>query len=152
MQINLKEVHKYTHFKKRLFLVLLAGFLLLMVYLFHAVNYFELLTGQRSEEAFISKEGIYIFNKVLRFLLNDLLALLMIYAIFYERKYFVFAVYVQLFGMIFILFPYLFLKLHYPAYNGPLLSHLHRLILNPVLLMLLIPALMYQKNLEKKAP
>jgi exosortase F-associated protein len=89
--------------------------------------------------------GKFMFNRTLRFLLNDLLAIALIFAIFQERKYVVFAFWVQLAGVILILIPYFIFKVHYPAYNGPLLSHLHRLIMNPTLLLLLIPAFYYQK-------
>lgn len=89
----------------------------------------------------------FIVNRSVRFLLNDLLAILLLYALFYERKYVLFAVIVQIVGMVFILVPYFILKINYPAYNGPLISYLHRLVLNPTLLLILIPAFYYQKNL-----
>ena len=50
---------------------------------------------------------------------------------------------VQLAGLVFILVPYLVLKLGFDAGNGPLVSFLHRLVLNPTLLLLLIPAFYY---------
>ena len=89
--------------------------------------------------------NVFILNRTIRFLINDGLAILLIYALFYERKYVVFAVWVQAFGTMFVLLPYFILKFYYPAYNGPLVSFLHRLVLNPTLLLLLIPAFYYQK-------
>jgi exosortase F-associated protein len=74
------------------------------------------------------------------------LAILLIYALFYERKYVLFAVWVQVFGMVFVLIPYFIIKFNFPGYNGPLISFLHRLVLNPTLLLLLIPAFYYQKK------
>lgn len=91
----------------------------------------------------------FMINRTVRFLLNDVLAILLIYALFREKKYVVFSVYVQLFGLIFFLIPYFLLKLQWPSYNGPLVSFLHRLILNPTLLMLLIPAFFYQRHLNR---
>jgi exosortase F-associated protein len=93
------------------------------------------------------KENIwrFIFNRSLRFLLNDGLAILLIYALFYERKYVWFAVAVQVFGLVFVLIPYFILKFNFPGYNGPLISFLHRLVLNPTLILLLIPAFYYQR-------
>lgn len=88
----------------------------------------------------------FMINRSIRFILNDVLAILLIYALFYERKYVLFAVWVQLFGMILILVPYFIIKFNYPGYNGPLISFLHRLVLNPTLLLLLIPAFYYQKK------
>jgi exosortase F-associated protein len=88
----------------------------------------------------------FVINRSVRFLLNDILALSLIFALFPYRKYLVFAVYVQLAGMILFLFPYFIFKLYFPSYNGPLLNFLHRLILNPTLLILLIPAYYYQRS------
>ena len=47
---------------------------------------------------------------------------------------------------------YFIIKLNYPAYNGPMINYLHRLIINPTLLLLLIPAFYYQKTVAKKVP
>ena len=92
--------------------------------------------------------GIHKFfiNRTFRFLLNDAFAIGLIYALFQERKYVVFSLYVQVVGMVLFLFPYFVLKIYWPRYNGPLISFLHRLILNPTLLMLLIPAFYYQRT------
>jgi len=90
----------------------------------------------------------FITNRSIRFIVNDGLAILLIYALFRERKYVVFAVWVQLIGLVFILIPYFILKLNFPSYNGPLISFLHRLVLNPTLLLLLIPAFYYQRKQE----
>jgi exosortase F-associated protein len=94
------------------------------------------------------KENVwrFIINRSIRFIINDGLAILFIYALFYERKYVLFAVWVQVFGMVFVLIPYFIIKFNFPGYNGPLISFLHRLVLNPTLLLLLIPAFYYQKK------
>lgn len=89
--------------------------------------------------------GRFIINRTIRFLINDALAIGLIYALFESRKYVMFALYVQLFGVVAFLLPYFILKIYFPSYNGPYLNFLHRLILNPTLLLLLIPALYYQK-------
>lgn len=91
----------------------------------------------------------FLINRTIRFFLNDAFAIALIYALFVERKYLVFALYVQLTGFVVFLIPYFILKVYFPSYNGPLISFLHRLVLNPTLLMLLIPAFYYQKY---KAP
>jgi exosortase F-associated protein len=95
------------------------------------------------------KASRFFINRTIRFLLNDALALSLIYALFKERKYVVFALYVQIAGTFLFLVPYFILKLYLPRYNGPLISFLHRIILNPTLLMLLIPAFYYQRQMEK---
>lgn len=88
----------------------------------------------------------FFINRTIRFFLNDLFTIGLIYALFSERKYVLFALYVQVAGVVLFLIPYFILKLYLPAYNGPLISFLHRLILNPTLLMLLIPALYLQRR------
>jgi exosortase F-associated protein len=93
--------------------------------------------------------GKFIFNRTIRFVLNDVFTLVLIYSLFFERKYVVFAIWVQLIGLFFVLVPYFLIKINYPTYNGPLISFLHRLVINPILLMLLIPAFYYQKNFRK---
>jgi exosortase F-associated protein len=99
------------------------------------------------EESVINK---FLINRTIRFLLNDAFAIGLIYSLFAERKYVIFSIYVQLAGVILFLIPYFILKIYFPSYNGPLISFLHRLILNPTLLMLLIPAFYYQR--KKAAP
>jgi exosortase F-associated protein len=89
----------------------------------------------------------FIVNRSIRFVVNDVLAILLIYALFAERKYVLFAIWVQVFGMVFVLIPYFILKFNYPGYNGPLISFLHRLVLNPTLILLLIPAFYYQRKI-----
>lgn len=95
----------------------------------------------------VSNTGItrFLVNRTIRFLINDAFAIGLIYALFPSRKYVVFAIYVQLFGVVAFLIPYYILKIYFPHYNGPYLNFLHRLILNPTLLILLIPAFYYQK-------
>jgi exosortase F-associated protein len=93
----------------------------------------------------------FLFNRTIRFLLNDLFAIGLIFSLFVERKFVLFSVYVQLAGLVLFLIPYFILKIQFPAYNGPLISFLHRLILNPTLLLLLIPAFYYQKNQSGKS-
>lgn len=98
----------------------------------------------------LSSYGAFALGRIIRFLLNDLFTILLIFALFPQRKYVYFAILTQFFGMIFLLLPYLGLKYFYPDYNGPLLSFLHRIILNPLLLMLLIPAFLYQRQKESE--
>jgi exosortase F-associated protein len=87
----------------------------------------------------------FLINRIVRFILNDLLTILLIFALFNDRKYVIFAFWVQLIGMIFFLIPYLVMKSYFPLYNGPLINYVHRLILNPILLLLLIPAFYFQR-------
>lgn len=112
---------------------------LLLVYLFQRYDVAAALgiTGNMSR---------FFLNRSVRFLLNDALMIGLIYALFEKRKYIVFALWVQLVGVLCFLLPYFTLKFYFPSYNGPLISFLHRLVLNPTLLLLLIPAFYYQRS------
>lgn len=90
-------------------------------------------------------------NRTIRFLVNDLLTIGIIWALFYKRAYVIFAIWVQLFGLVFLLLPYFVFKHYFPGYDGPLISFLHRLVLNPILLLLLIPAFFYQDRLPVRS-
>jgi exosortase F-associated protein len=112
---------------------------LLMVFLFQRIDMATVMGAKDTMWRFI-------VNRSIRFVLNDGLAILLIYALFQERKYVLFAVWVQLIGLLFILIPYFIIKFNFPGYNGPLISFIHRLVLNPTLLLLLIPAFYYQRR------
>jgi len=112
---------------------------LVLVFLFQRVDLAA--QGQLAESALAR----FLINRTIRFVLNDALTIGLIFALFYERKYVVFAVWAQIAGVVLFLLPYFILKVRFPVYNGPLLSFLHRLVLNPTLLLLLIPAFYYQR-------
>jgi exosortase F-associated protein len=112
---------------------------LLILFIFQRVNFAQYLFSFSSSTEFI-------FNRTIRFVLNDTLSIVLIYAIFYERKYVVFACWVQVVGFLFLLCPYFVLRIYWPEYNGPMLNFLHRVIINPILMLLLIPAMLHQKR------
>lgn len=87
----------------------------------------------------------FIVNRLVRFLLNDNLMLLLIYALFYERKYVKFGLAVELFGFFFLLIPYFVLRYEF-SINPMYISFIHRLIINPTLMLLLIPAIYIQRT------
>jgi exosortase F-associated protein len=125
--------------KHRIAIGVLCCLGLLLVFLFQRVDVAAALG--------VNNTGItrFLVNRTIRFLVNDAFAIGLIYALFPPRKYVMFAIYVQIFGVAAFLIPYFTLKVYYPSYNGPYLNFLHRLILNPTLLLLLIPAFYYQK-------
>lgn len=97
----------------------------------------------------VNPATILVFNKSVRFLLNDFFAIGLLYTLFPEKKYVQFAILVQLFGTLFFLTPYLIMRLFFAHYTGAWINFLHRIILNPILLFLLIPAFYYQKRIGK---
>ena len=88
----------------------------------------------------------FVITKVLRFLVNDLLMLGLILSLFPGRGQLQVAVAVQMFGALFLLTPYLILKVVYHAGDGPLISFLHRLVINPMLMLLLIPGFYFYEH------
>ena len=124
-------------------LLILCGGLLVGFYLFQK-PIMEWLTPDQLE-------GYTAFSvkKVIRFIINDIMMIGVIYGLFGRVEYVKVAVVVQVFGLIFLLIPYLLLKYYLGGYNGPMISFLHRLVLNPLLMILLIPALYFHKKTYK---
>lgn len=90
----------------------------------------------------------FVVKKIWRVLLNDLLMLLFIYAWFYHRPITLLAWKLQLIDTFILLPIYLVLKLSLEGtseLSSPLLSQLHRLIVNPTIMVLLIPAVYFQR-------
>lgn len=119
---------------------------LIFIYLFQEFNYGAALGNLLEISA--SETTFWVISKLIRFFLNDGFAILMIFALFEEKKYVVFAFLVQILGFIFFLIPYLILSLSFSFQHEASLSYLHRIIMNPTLLMLLIPAFYYQKKVN----
>ena len=106
---------------------------LVSVYIFQDAGFGEIFLPTNPDVRFI-------VVKIFRFFFNDLLALLLIWSLFPTQGHLTVAVLVQIFGLCFFFAPYLILKIVLNAGDGPLISFLHRLVLNPTLLLLLIPA------------
>ena len=90
----------------------------------------------------------YILSKIFRYSLNDGFALLIIWGLFANKKYMRFAVIIFLIGLLVLLPIYLILSITFYPNSFTVLNHLHRIVLNPVLMMLLIPAFYYQQSLK----
>jgi exosortase F-associated protein len=92
----------------------------------------------------LNAQSQFIINRSIRFLLNDNLVLLLIYGLFYDRKYVKFGLAVEAFGFFFLLIPYFILRFNTPI-DHMYISFIHRLIINPTLMVLLIPAIYIQR-------
>lgn len=92
----------------------------------------------------------FIVSRLVRFIANDLLCILLIYALFNNRRYVIFSFYVQLFGLL-VLFPiYIWLALSSVSQQEySLVVPLYRMVMNPILMVLLIPAFYFQQKLRK---
>lgn len=117
---------------------------ILIVYVFQRIDYLEFLHfGQ------FNATVNFVFNKVVRLILNDLSCILLIHAIFTEPKYN--RVAVMLFSIeLFLILPiYLFAKLSLEGpteMSSPILSQIHRLVVNPMLMAVLIGSFYYQEK------
>ncbi len=86
--------------------------------------------------------------------INDGACVILIYALFRERKYIRVAFYVFLFELLVILPIYFVLKLTIEGtseLSSPLLSQIHRMVVNPTLMLLLMVAFFYQRSKSKNA-
>lgn len=95
----------------------------------------------------------FVVRKTLRLVVNDLFMVLFIYAWFYTPTITSMAWKLQLIDTFILLPIYLVLKLLLEGdgeISSPLLSQLHRLIINPTLLVLYIPAVYFQQLKEKR--
>ena len=107
-------------------------------------NYLQFISGQD-----YSPNLDFVFNRTIRFIINDLLAILLIWAIFFKTKYVQIAFVVQAFSLTIILPLYYYFKLTFENVDdisGPLFSFIHRIIINPMLILLLIPAFFIQNQ------
>ncbi|MBK6264444.1 exosortase F system-associated protein [Marivirga sp. S37H4] len=122
----------------RISLIILSMVCLGIIFIGQHFDYSSLLSAE------LNSNQRFIFNRTIRFLLNDNLMLLMIFAIFYDKKYVKFGFAVELFGFFFLLIPYFLLRFEFNI-NHTYISFIHRLIINPTLMLLLIPAIYIQR-------
>ncbi|MEX2234241.1 MAG: exosortase F system-associated protein [Cyclobacteriaceae bacterium] len=116
-----------------------------LVYLFQRINLAVLLGD-------FHPNVIFVINRTTRLILNDLACFLIIFALFRENKYLKIAFWVFLFELLVILPVYLVVKLSLEGdseISSPLLSQVHRLIVNPMLMILLMAGFIYQRILKK---
>ncbi len=130
----------------RYFSGIVALITLASTYLFQEFDYSSLV-GQL--EGF-SK---FIFNKSIRFIINDVACLLLIAAIFRKSSYLRLSALVFILELVVLLPLYFVMKLSIEGdseISSPLLSQLHRMIINPLLMIVLILGFIYQDYYWKK--
>ena len=138
--------------RQRITYGLMAVLVLVLMYMLQRLNYsayiFSALSLQLPSENFQ-----FIFNRTLRYIINDLSVILLIYVLFQNRSLTRVAFALQVFGLFVILPIYFYFKLSLEGpseISSPLLSFIHRIVVNPILMLLLIPAFYYQQNLSDK--
>ncbi len=129
--------------KTRILYLIIAITVLIALYLFQRFNYSALFyTGLATNTQFI-------INRTIRFIFNDLAVILLIYAIFNNKQLLKIAFGIQLIEMLIILPFYFYFKLSLEGaseISSPLLSFVHRIVVNPIIMLLLIPAFWFQKS------
>ncbi len=116
---------------------------LALIYVLQHTNYYSFFSA-----APLSANAVFIFNKTFRLIANDLLCVLLIFALFQDRKYLKVAFLVLFFELAVIMPIYFWIKLQLEGdseISSPLLSQVHRLIVNPMLMFVLIIGFYYQK-------
>lgn len=115
------------------------------VYIFQRINLAGLL-------GIFHPNIIFAINRTARLILNDFACLLIIFALFREAKYLKIAFWVFLIELLVILPFYLAIKLSFEGdseISSPLLSQVHRLIVNPMLMILLIGGFLFQRYVKR---
>lgn len=100
----------------------------------------------------LSEDEQFIWRKILRVVFNDFFMLILIAAWFKDWRITRLAIFIQVVDGLLLLPVYLYVKLAVEGnseISSPWLSQLHRLIINPMLMILLIPAVYFQKLSRK---
>ncbi len=128
---------------KRILFSILSITTLIALYVFQRFNYAELIST-----SFLPNTQ-FIINRTIRFFFNDLSVILLIYAIYQNKALLKIAFGIQLLEMLVILPIYFYLKLSTEGpteLSSPLLSFVHRIVVNPIIMLLLIPAFWFQSQ------
>lgn len=135
--------------------VLITGALIILaaVYLQQRFNYAGLINYILPQVLEISQANtVFIVNKTVRLILNDLACFMLIIALFPGKVYMKAALYLFLLELFVILPVYFLIKLNLEGpseISSPLLSQIHRLIVNPLLMFLLMIGFLYQRLSRK---
>lgn len=116
---------------------------LLLVYLFQELNYVQGFN--------LSPNATFVANRSIRLIINDTLCMALIAALFQKRSYLKLAGIIFLIELLLILPIYLLIKLSMEGpseISSPLLSPIHRMIVNPLLMIILIAAFYYQRYIS----
>jgi exosortase F-associated protein len=129
----------------RVLLVIVACSLLATTYILQQAN----VAGWLGIVTQGNEKLIFVLNKTARLVINDFACILLIHSFFQERKYTRLAFYVFLIELLILLPCYFAIKLTLEGpteISSPILSQIHRLIVNPMLMVVLIASFYYQKK------
>ncbi len=123
--------------------------MLAMVFIFQKFDYFRFIQGRLGISDSPWPYTGFVVNKLIRFLINDGICIFFIYILFKGKKYMKVAFLLFLVELFIILPLYFWIKLSTEGdseLSSPLLSQIHRLIINPTLMILLMVSFLYQKR------
>jgi len=123
-----------------LFFLFLGAAGVVGVFLFQDFNFIESWN--------LTATQLFITRKFLRVVLNDLFMLLIISTWFKDKQITRLTIFIQLIDGLILLPLYLMIKLNAEGaseISSPLLSQFHRIIINPTLMILLIPSVYFQR-------
>ena len=132
----------------RILLIILSILALGLIYITQLFDYSGLFFAKDT----LNPDAQFILNRVTRYILNDLSVILLLWALFQDRGLIKVAFGIQILGLFVILPIYFWLKLTLegPSEESiPLLSFIHRITVNPILLVMLIPAKFFKDWKEK---
>ena len=130
----------------RISMVGFAMIALFLVYLFQGFNYVQGIN--------LSANSTFVANRTIRLILNDSLCMVLIAALFQKRSYLRLAGIIFLIELFLILPAYLMIKLSIEGpseISSPLLSPIHRMIVNPLLMIILIAGFYYPRYFSHAA-
>ena len=133
-----------TIINKRMGYAATAITVLVTMYMLQRFNFSAIIFGQ-----IVTGNTEFIVNRIIRFMVNDLAVILLIYAIFKDKDLMKIAFMIQIIELIFILPIYFYIKLSFEGpseISSPLLSFVHRIVVNPIIMLLLIPAFWFQRK------
>ena len=128
--------------------------LLLLVYVFQRFNYAYFFNKLLALKVLSDPNVVFMVNRTSRLIINDTLCMVLIFALFQKRSYLRLSDIIFGFEMMVMLPLYLWIKLSMEGpseISSPLLSPIHRMIVNPLLMIVLIAALYYQQYMTSKA-
>lgn len=136
-----------TLFARRVIIMVFAILGLATVFIFQQTDIVYWFTQEKDQP-----NVHFAVNRAVRLLLNDIFMLIFIAALFQDRSVIRLALLIQLIDFAFLLPIYLIIKLLWEGdseISSPLLSQFHRLIVNPTLMILLIPAVYFQRQMNR---
>jgi exosortase F-associated protein len=122
---------------------------LVFIYLFQRVDFFSIVGEALGFTGSEFPNTRFAFNRALRMVVNDVACIVLISIWFQDRRYTQVAGYLFCIEVFLILPLYLWIKLSLEGdseISSPILSQVHRLIVNPMLMILLMVAFVYQRR------